>query len=77
MTEQSATTDPKPPTDPRKPCTVCGATDHTAGYHDGGAPPRDGEMSPMGYHDGGLVAPGFGKDGGEGDGYHDGGSSQN
>ncbi|HEV7650783.1 MAG TPA: hypothetical protein VGP26_21775 [Actinophytocola sp.] len=62
MTEQSATTDPKPPTDPRPPCPVCGSRDHTAGYHDGGAPPRDGGMSPMGYHDGGLAAENFGKD---------------
>jgi hypothetical protein len=74
MTEQSATTDPKPPTVP--PCAKCGSTDHPTGYHDGGAPPKDGEMSPMGYHDGGLVAPGFGKDGGKGDGHHEGGSPQ-
>jgi hypothetical protein len=72
MSEQAATTDPKPPTDPRKPCAICGSTAHTTGYHDGG-------VAPAGYHDGGLVAEDFGKTGtttgGEGDGYHDGGSA--
>jgi hypothetical protein len=71
MSEQAATTDPKPPTDPRKPCAICGSTAHTTGYHDGG-------VAPAGYHDGGLVAEGFGKTStatdGDDDGYHDGGS---
>jgi len=74
MTEQSATTDPKPPTDPRPPCATCGSTDHTTGYHDGGVAPEDGQMSPMGYHDGGIAAENLGKDAGKNagtDGYHD------
>lgn len=53
MTEQSATTDPKPPT--IEPCAKCGSTVHTTGYHDGG-------VSPEGYHDGGLVGGDFGTD---------------
>jgi hypothetical protein len=34
---------PKPPTDPRPPCSVCGDTTHTKGYHD--------SKEPAGYHD--------------------------
>jgi hypothetical protein len=37
------TPDPKPPTDPRPGCTVCGSTAHTSGYHD--------SSEPAGYHD--------------------------
>jgi hypothetical protein len=66
MSEQSTTTDPKPPTDPRTPCARCGSTVHTTGYHDGG-------VAPQGYHDGGIAAEKLGTDGG--DGYHDGGSA--
>ncbi len=80
MSERSATTDPKPPTDPRTPCAKCGSTVHTTGYHDGGAPPADatpssGGVSPTGYHDGGLVAEDFGKPEKVAQGYHDGGSA--
>lgn len=49
MSEQSASTDPKPPTDPRKPCATCGSTEHTTGYH-------EGSVSPTGYHEGSLAA---------------------
>lgn len=51
MTDAS---DPKPPTDPRGPCAICGSTDHISGHHDGGAPPGSGYGGvPPGYHDGG------------------------
>jgi hypothetical protein len=30
---------PKPPIDPRPPCTICGSTDHTTGHHSTGAAP--------------------------------------
>ena len=39
--------DPTPPDDPRRRCAICGSTDHTSGYHDGGGPPNPG------HHDGG------------------------
>ncbi len=65
---ESATTDPKPPTDPRKPCAVCGSTTHTTGYHEGG-------VSPEGYHEGGLAAEDLGKPGTVAEGYHEGGTA--
>jgi hypothetical protein len=46
MTDTTVATD-KPPTDPRPPCTVCGSTAHTAGYHDNENP----TSQPTGYHD--------------------------
>ena len=55
MSEQSATTDPKPPTDPRKPCAVCGSTAHTTGFHDGGIAADRSDNSPDGFHDGGSA----------------------
>lgn len=41
-------TNPKPPTDPRKPCEICDSTDHTTGYHESG-------VSPQGYHESGVA----------------------
>ena len=64
MPEQSAETDPKPPTDPRKPCSICGSTDHTTGYH-------EGSVSPTGYHEGSLAAQAGGKTD-VAEGYHEG-----
>ncbi len=46
MTDTTTSTD-KPPTDPRPPCTICGSTTHTAGYHDNDTP----TSQPAGYHD--------------------------
>ncbi len=56
MSEQSAKTDPKPPTDPRTPCAICQSTAHTTGFHDGGIAPESlgtSGNSPDGFHDGG------------------------
>jgi hypothetical protein len=55
MSEQRATSD-KPPTDPRQKCSICGSTDHTTGFHDGGiAPENPTTKSADGFHDGGSA----------------------
>ncbi|MDQ3789048.1 MAG: hypothetical protein M3422_17610 [Actinomycetota bacterium] len=46
----TTTTGTKEPTDPRPPCTECGSTDHTTGYHD--------NNQPAGYHDNAVPAGG-------------------
>jgi hypothetical protein len=51
MSEQRATSD-KPPTDPRQKCGICGSTDHTTGFHEGGLV-GEGTKSPDGFHEGG------------------------
>jgi hypothetical protein len=51
MTDTTAATD-KPPTDPRPPCTVCGSTAHTSGYHENGG--DGGTRQPTGYHENSL-----------------------
>jgi hypothetical protein len=43
MTETTTTPKP-PPTQP--PCTVCGATDHTSGFHE--------SIEPTGFHESGV-----------------------
>jgi hypothetical protein len=73
MSEQSASTDPKPPADPRQPCAKCGSTEHTTGYHDGGLAPTGGGSSPDGYHDGGLAFDPKARQNNVATGYHDGG----
>ena len=47
MTDTTSATD-KPPTDPRPPCTVCGSTAHTAGYHENGG---GDTAEPAGFHE--------------------------
>lgn len=54
-------TNPKPPTDPRKPCEICDSTEHTTGYHESGSPQSNNEsgVSPQGYHESGVSPQGY------------------
>jgi len=54
MSEQRAMSD-KPPTDPRPKCGICGSTDHTTGFHDGGLVGDKPDKSADGFHDGGSA----------------------
>jgi hypothetical protein len=67
MSEQPATTDQKPPVDPRQRCAKCGSTDHPTGYHEGSVSPagQPGGVSPKGYHEGSIAGASLGEKAGD------------
>ncbi|HWL99903.1 MAG TPA: hypothetical protein VNP20_21360 [Nocardioidaceae bacterium] len=74
MSEQPATTGPKPPVDPRQRCAKCGSTDHPTGYHEGSVAPtgqQPGGVSPKGYHEGSIAGESLGEKINEAEGQHD------
>jgi hypothetical protein len=71
MSEQPATTGPKPPIDPRQRCAKCGSTDHPTGYHEGSVAPAGGGISPKGYHEGSIAGESLGEKLADVEGRHD------